>query len=102
MDLIQSFIIPALPWMGAVGSILGTFMLTSKVQDHRIKGMEIALYGSLCWIAFSVISTNYALLITNAFFLCVYIFGLWNNIENDELDYEIRSCDTCTGCNRGK
>lgn len=93
MDIVQSVIIPALPWLGAIGSILGTFMMTSRIQAHRIKGMEIALYGSVCWISFGVIQSIWALVITNAFFICVYLYGLWNNIESNVIDLEC-TCGT--------
>jgi len=94
MDIVSDIFIPALPYLGALGSILGTFMMTSRIQDHRIKGMEIALYGAMCWIAFSVLSSIWALLATNLFFIGVYLYGLWNNIGSNVIELESCTCGT--------
>ena len=80
MDYVD-IILALLPYLGMAGSIIGTFMLTSRVKDHRIKGMEIGLYGAICWTFYAWFSSNFALLGTNLFFICLYIYGMWHNID---------------------
>ena len=62
-------------WFGTVCSILGAFLVATKIF---LLGYLFFTAGALAWLIIGIISRDYPLGTLNLVFLCANILGLYN------------------------